>query len=79
MIGFVEIAAGGAVVVGMESEIYRYAPDGALKQRFATPFPAPTKPAWGGPARDRIFITSKGEGGGGRLAVWPFAEEGGAQ
>ena len=53
--------------------IYRFAPDGKLDLTIDMPIPTPTKPMFGGPNLDRLFVTSIGTGGeplaGGLFAI----------
>jgi len=57
----------------------RYHPDGRLDRAVTLPFSNPTKPAFGGPALDVLFVTSTqlklglptGEGNGGLYALSP--------
>jgi L-arabinonolactonase len=57
----------------------RYRPDGALDRVVSLPFSNPTKPAFGGPDLDVLFVTStklklgvqQGEGNGGLYALKP--------
>jgi sugar lactone lactonase YvrE len=42
-------------------ELYRFAPDGRLDRTIALPIENPTRPAFGGPGLDRLFVTSMGE------------------
>tara|TARA_R110002020_G_scaffold47767_23_gene136410 strand:+ start:5017 stop:5898 length:882 start_codon:yes stop_codon:yes gene_type:complete len=53
------------------AELYRFSPDGTLMERHAIPFPAPTKPAFGGADGRRIYLTSAHrDGAGGALLAW---------
>lgn len=64
-------AAGGYWIAGVGgAEIYRFAPDGTLTERRATPMQSPTKVLI---ANGRMFLTSRigdGDGDGGRLMEW---------
>ncbi len=42
-------------------ELYRFAPDGRLDRTIALPVENPTRPAFGGAALDRLFVTSMRE------------------
>ena len=42
-------------------ELYRFTPDGQLDRTIALPVENPTRPAFGGPALDRLFVTSMRE------------------
>jgi len=44
-------------VVGL-GQLRRYRPDGTLDRTIALPFSSPTKPAFGGPDLDVIYVTS---------------------
>ncbi|MCB2099657.1 MAG: SMP-30/gluconolactonase/LRE family protein [Rhodobacterales bacterium] len=46
--------------VGGGRAIHVFAPDGALLRTVPVPALHPTKPAFGGPARNRLYLTSKG-------------------
>jgi len=63
------------------STLYKLDPDGNRLAAIETPMPAPTKPAFGGPDLNRIFLTSKtDENGmdGGFLTVADTSESGSA-
>lgn len=53
--------------------VYRFTPDGKLDLTIEMPIPTPTKPMFGGPKLDRLFVTSIGTGGeplaGGLFAI----------
>lgn len=58
-------------------ELCRYAPDGALAQRLATPVEHPTKPVFTGADLGVMHLTSKrDDGDGGRLVAWGAAAVG---
>jgi L-arabinonolactonase len=42
--------------------VFRYAPDGALSGEFDLPAQQPTRPAFGGPMLDRLYVTSASSG-----------------
>lgn len=46
------------------STLYKLDPDGSRLAAIETPMPDPTKPAFGGPDLNRIFLTSKTDGNG---------------
>lgn len=57
-----------AAVTGASLCVFSH--DGTLGREIPTPFPDPTKPAFGGPALDWLFVTSRKQGAnGGRAAV----------
>lgn len=54
--------------------LYRFAPDGRLTATLRVPVAYPTKPAFIGPNRDRMALTSKGiDGDDGGLRLWSAA------
>ena len=57
------------------SAVLRITPDGAVDQRVTLPVPKPTMPAFGGPDRSTLFVTTIG--GGGSHAVDPSQPEAG--
>jgi sugar lactone lactonase YvrE len=57
------------------SAVLRITPDGAVDQRIAVPVAKPTMPAFGGPDRTTLFVTTIG--GGGSHAVDPSQPEAG--
>lgn len=56
----IAVDAEGCIWVAMLGawSVNRYAPDGTLLRRVALPFPMATALAFGGPALDRLFVTS---------------------
>lgn len=57
--GAVIDADGGYLIAGVGGGcLYRFDPAGRLTERHDLPVERPTKPAFGGPARDQIFVTS---------------------
>ena len=58
------VDAGGMVWAAMWEgfSVCRISPDGRVLQRLATPVSRPTCPAFGGPALDRLYLTSAWEG-----------------
>ncbi|MBL8699375.1 MAG: SMP-30/gluconolactonase/LRE family protein [Alphaproteobacteria bacterium] len=50
---------GGYWLAGVTGgQLYRFTPDGRLDRTIDVPISRPTRPMFGGPARDRIFLTS---------------------
>lgn len=43
-------------------QVARYAPDGSLRERLPVPVRQPTRPAFGGPQLDTLYVTSAREG-----------------
>ena len=52
-------AEGGYWLAGVSGgQLYRFAPDGRLDRSIDLPISRPTRPMFGGPALDRIYLTS---------------------
>ena len=54
----VDAAGGDWLAGGGGGEIYRFTPEGALDRTIAMPISRPTRPMFGGPGLERLFVTS---------------------